>query len=63
MFGIERRPSSVLLAVLLTVTVGGCGRQAGPVEQVGKDIDSAVEKAGDQLEKTGDAIDDATRPN
>jgi len=54
--------------VATAVTIGallgalsGCQKQEGPAEQAGKGIDNAVEHAGDQMEKAGDSIKDATR--
>ncbi|MGB5396409.1 MAG: hypothetical protein WBN96_04620 [Gammaproteobacteria bacterium] len=43
-----------LVAGLLLVALSGC--EKGPAEQAGKNIDTAVEKAGDQMEKAGDSM-------
>ena len=47
---------STLLAVL-----PGCQKQEGPGEQMGKGVDRATEKAGQQVEKAGDKIQDTAR--
>jgi len=35
--------------------------KAGPVEQAGQAVDNAVEKTGEQIEKAGDKVQDATQ--
>jgi hypothetical protein len=47
---------SVFLAVL-----PGCEKHEGPAEHAGKEIDKAVDKAGQQIEKAGDNIQDAAK--
>jgi hypothetical protein len=47
---------SALLAAL-----PGCQKQEGPGEQMGKGVDRATERAGQQIEKAGDKIQDAAR--
>ena len=47
---------SALLAAL-----PGCQKQEGPGEQMGKGVDRATERAGEQIEKAGDKIQDAAR--
>lgn len=49
---------SVLLAAL-----PGCQKQAGPAEQAGKEVDKAIEKAGEKIEKAGESIQDAAQGN
>jgi len=46
----------ILVAALL-----GCQKQEGPAEHAGKEVDKAVEKAGQQIEKAGDNIQDAAK--
>jgi len=46
---------SALLALL-----AGCERE-GPAEGAGKEVDKAVDKAGQQIEKAGDRIQDAAK--
>ncbi len=53
--------TAVAIGALLAA-LSGCEKQEGPVEQAGKGIDNAVEHAGDQMEKAGDSVKDATTP-
>lgn len=53
--------ASVLLAGAVLVTLSAC-EQEGPAETAGEKIDNAVEKGGEQMEKTDDSIRDATKP-
>jgi predicted small lipoprotein YifL len=53
--------ASALLAGAMLVTLAACEQQ-GPAETAGEKIDNAVEKAGEQMERTGDSIRDATKP-
>lgn len=52
--------STTLVLSALLVALPGCGEQ-GPAEKTGENIDNAVEKTGEQIEKTGDAIKDSTQ--
>jgi len=45
---------AALVAGLLLVALSGC--EKGPAEEAGKNIDTAVEKAGDQIEEAGDSM-------
>ena len=45
----------------LFVGLSGCQKKEGPVERLGKEIDKSVEKAGQQMEKAGDKIEDTAR--
>ncbi len=54
--------TAVAIGALLAA-LSGCEKQEGPAEQAGKGIDNAVEHAGDQMEKAGDSIKDATTPD
>jgi hypothetical protein len=45
----------------LLAALSGCQKQEGPAEHAGKEIDKAVEKAGQQIEKAGDSIQDAAK--
>lgn len=48
----------------LLAALSGCEKQEGPAEQAGEQageqVDEAVEHVGDQMEKAGDSIKDAT---
>ncbi|MFZ0469939.1 MAG: hypothetical protein WAL92_13540 [Thiogranum sp.] len=53
--------SAALVASALLLALPGCERNEGPAEQAGKSIDNAATKAGDQIEKAGDAIKDTAQ--
>jgi hypothetical protein len=53
--------SAVLAVSVLLATLTGCQKQEGPAEHAGKEIDKATEKAGQQIEKVGDSIQDAAK--
>ncbi len=53
--------STGLLMATLLAALPACQKPAGPAEQAGKDIDKAVEKAGQKIEKAGDNIQDAAK--
>ena len=52
--------ASLLISALLAALVG-CQKQEGPAEHAGKEVDKAMDKAGQQIEKAGDRIQDAAR--
>ena len=52
-------PALAMSALLLALT--GCQKQEGPVEHAGKQVDKAMEKTGQQIEKAGDSIQDAAK--
>ena len=56
----ERLIASLLMSALL-VALSGCQKHEGPAERAGKEVDSAVDKAGQQIEKAGDRIQDAAK--
>lgn len=47
--------SAALVVGALHAKLSGCQKQEGPAEQVGKEVDKAVKKAGQQIEKAGDS--------
>ena len=53
--------SAALLMSALLIALPGCQKQEGPAEKAGKEIDKTLEKAGQQVEKAGDAIQDAAK--
>ncbi len=55
--------SAALAATTLLVVLSACQKQEGPVERAGKKVDETVDKAGQQLEKAGDSIQDAAKGN
>jgi hypothetical protein len=53
---------SALVAGALLITLVGCQNE-GPGQKAGKSIDNATDKAGQQIEKAGDHIQDAAKGN
>ena len=53
--------SVAMVMSALLVALAGCQQQEGPAEQAGKNVDNAVDKAGEQIEKAGDSIQDAAK--
>lgn len=55
--------STALLVSALLMALSGCQKHEaeGPAEQAGKEIDKVIEKAGQQVEKAGEAIQDVAR--
>jgi hypothetical protein len=51
---------AVAVVGALLAALPGCQREEGPAERAGKNVDNAVEHVGDQMEKAGDSIKDAT---
>ena len=43
----------------MLVALSACQKQEGPAEHAGKEIDKASDKAGQQIEKAGQNIQDA----
>ena len=52
---------AVLALSFLMVGVSACGRNEGPAERAGKQIDKAVEGTGQQIEKAGQKIQDEAK--
>jgi len=55
--------STAIVMSALVVALAGCQKEAGPAEKAGKAVDNATEKAGQQMEKAGDNIQDAAKGN
>lgn len=53
----------VMGAFAFVVALTSCQKEAGPAEKAGKAVDNATEKAGQQIEKAGDNIQDAAKGN
>jgi len=56
--------NSVIAALAMSALVlalSGCEKPEGPAEHAGKEVDKAVEKAGQQIERAGDKIQDAAQ--
>lgn len=46
---------------ILVAVLSGCQKQEGPAEHAGKEVDKAVEKAGEKIEKAGENLQDAAK--
>jgi PBP1b-binding outer membrane lipoprotein LpoB len=55
--------STAIAISTVIVVLAGCQKEAGPAEKAGKAVDNATEKAGQQIEKAGDNIQDAAKGN
>jgi hypothetical protein len=47
----------------LIAALSACQKQEGPAEHAGKEVDKTVDKAGQQIEKAGENIQDAAKGN
>jgi predicted small secreted protein len=61
MMKLGKTVSAALAMSALLVTLGGCEGQKGPAERAGKGIDNTVDKAGQQIEKAGESIQDTAK--
>lgn len=52
---------TALVASMFLVTMVGCEKKEGPMEQAGKSVDKAAEKVGQKIEKAGENIQDAAK--
>ncbi len=50
--------TATLASALLLV---GCPQKEGPAEHAGKEVDKAMDKAGQQIEKAGEKVQDAAK--
>jgi len=56
--------SSIAAALAISIVMVGlsaCEKKEGPAERAGKEIDKAVDSAGQKLEKAGQDIQDAAK--
>jgi hypothetical protein len=53
--------NAALVMGLLLVALSACQKEEGPAEHAGKEVDKAVAKVGQQVEKAGDKIQDAAQ--
>jgi predicted small secreted protein len=54
--------SAALVVSALLSALAGCQNE-GPAQQAGKAVDNAADKAGQQIEKAGNNIQDAAKGN
>jgi hypothetical protein len=52
---------AVLAMSALVAALSGCQKQEGPLERAGKELDTAAQNVGQQIEKAGDSVQDAAR--
>jgi hypothetical protein len=57
----RRNVSAGLVVVILIAGLSACQKQEGPAERAGKEVDKAVQSAGEQVEKAGQKIQDAAK--
>ncbi|MFY9327674.1 MAG: hypothetical protein WAO76_06585 [Georgfuchsia sp.] len=48
-------------AILLVTVLSACQKQEGPLERAGKQVDQAMDNAGEHIEKAGEDIQDAAK--
>jgi predicted small secreted protein len=48
---------------VLVAGLAACEKKEGPAERAGKDIDKAIDKVGQQVEKAGEKIQDTASGN
>jgi len=61
MMRLRKTAAASVLMLASLAALSACQKQEGPAEQAGKEVDKAVENVGQQLEKAGDKIEDATK--
>ncbi|MFA7280288.1 MAG: hypothetical protein WC100_09335 [Sterolibacterium sp.] len=52
---------TVLAMSAMLAALPACQKAEGPAEHAGKQVDKAMDKAGQQIEKAGDSIQDAAK--
>jgi predicted small lipoprotein YifL len=52
---------SVMTLLILFLGLTGCPQKEGPAEHAGKEVDKAMNKAGQQIEKAGESVQDAAK--
>lgn len=50
-----------MAASALVIVLSGCPQKEGPAEHAGKQVDKAMDKAGQQIEKAGEKVQDAAK--
>ena len=58
---IRNRCMIAMAAALILVSVSACQKKEGPAERAGKEIDNSIQRAGQQMEKAGRQIEDASK--
>jgi hypothetical protein len=60
---LEKTIRTVIVMSALIAALSACQKQEGPAEHAGKEVDKTVDKAGQQIEKAGENIQDAAKGN
>jgi len=60
MFNKKKSLLSLAAMGVIALALAGC-EQEGPAEKAGKEIDKALSQAGQEMEKVGNSIQEATR--
>jgi hypothetical protein len=55
--------STTIVVSALIAALAACQKEPGPAEKAGKAVDNATEKAGQQIEKAGENIQDTAKGN
>lgn len=53
--------AAVLAMGVLVAALSACEKPEGPAERAGKEVDHAMDRAGQQLEKAGQNVQDASK--
>jgi predicted small lipoprotein YifL len=57
---IKNTITAAIVMSAFVIALAGCHKE-GPAEKAGKAVDNATDKAGQQIEKAGDNIQDAAK--
>ena len=58
---LRKMASATLIMVAVLTVLSACQKQEGPAEHAGKEIDRAADKVGQQVEKAGENLQDASK--
>jgi hypothetical protein len=61
MMKIAKTVSTTLIMGAMLVALSACQKHEGPAEHAGREIDKATDKAGQQIEKAGQNVQDAAK--
>ncbi len=56
-----QRFAAGLATIVMIAALSACKKPEGPAEHAGKEIDKAVDNAGQQIEKAGEKIQDTAK--
>jgi len=61
MMKLEKSIITFMAVSALIAVLSGCQKPEGPAEHAGKEVDKAVDNAGQQIEKAGENMQDAAK--